>query len=164
GYADSGVTERVISQLLTELDGLEELRNVVVLAATNRPDIIDPALLRPGRFDRLIYVAPPDLEARKKILQVHLRGKPLADDVDADKIAERTEHYVGADLEAVCKEAAMTAIREYINRDRPDKGAKPSFKIEMRHFEEALKKVKPIGKSRLEEYEEWAKAFEGSFH
>ncbi|MGC8849434.1 MAG: AAA family ATPase, partial [Candidatus Bathyarchaeia archaeon] len=134
------------------------------LAATNRPDIIDPALLRPGRFDRLIYVPPPDLEARKKILQIHLRGKPLADDVDVDKVAERTEHYVGADLEAVCKEAAMIAIREYINRNKPEKGVKPSFKIEMRHFEEALKKVKPIGKSRLEEYEEWAKAFEGSFH
>jgi transitional endoplasmic reticulum ATPase len=164
GYADSGVTERVISQLLTELDGLEELRNVVVLAATNRPDIIDPALLRPGRFDRLIYVPPPDLEARKEILRVHLRGKPLAEDVDVDKLAEQTEHYVGADLEAICKEASMIAIREYINREKPDKGVKPSFKIEMRHFEEALKKVKPLGKSRLEEYEEWAKAFEGSFH
>jgi len=89
------VTERVISQLLTEIDGLEELRGVVVIAATNRPDIIDPALLRPGRFDKLLYVPPPDVNARKEILKIHLKKKPLAEDVDIEELAKRTEGYTG---------------------------------------------------------------------
>jgi len=105
GVGDSHVTERVISQLLTEMDGLEELRGVIVIAATNRPDIIDPALLRPGRFDKLLYIPPPDLEARKEILRIHTRKKPLAEDVDLDEIAKKTEGYTGADLEAVCNTA-----------------------------------------------------------
>ncbi|MGQ9543495.1 MAG: CDC48 family AAA ATPase [Candidatus Bathyarchaeia archaeon] len=159
GFGDSHVTERVISQLLTELDGLEELRNVVVLAATNRPDIIDPALLRPGRFDRIIGIKPPDKEARKEIFKIHLKGKPLSEDVDLDSLAEKTENYVGADIESVCREASMLAIREYV-KERADRKDKPDFKIGMRHFEEALRKVKVIGRSRLEQYEEWARRFE----
>ncbi len=154
----SHVTERVVSQLLTEMDGLEDLHNVTVIAATNRPDILDLALLRPGRFDRLIYVPVPDKDARKEIFRIHLRGKPLADDVDIDKLAERTEGYTGADIEAVCNEATILALREYIqsgkNPEEPE-----SAKIEMKHFEEALKKVKPLSKEEREMYERMMKKF-----
>ncbi|MEM2843198.1 MAG: CDC48 family AAA ATPase [Candidatus Bathyarchaeia archaeon] len=162
-YGESHVTERVISQLLTEMDGLEELRNVTVIAATNRPDILDPALLRPGRFDRLIYVKPPNKKARIEILKVHLRGKPLSEDVNIEELAEKTEDYVGADLEAVCREASMLAMREYIKANAEKIGETPNFKILMKHFEEALKKVKPTSKSTLERYEEWAKKFESIY-
>jgi len=162
GLGDSHVTERVISQLLTEMDGIEELRGVVVIAATNRPDIVDPALLRPGRFDKLLYVPPPDLEARKEILKIHTRKKPLADDVDLDEIAKKTEGYTGADLEALCNTAVMLAIREYIavNKDPEEakKGVK-RLKVHMRHFEEALKRVKPISRKELEMYQKISKEF-----
>ncbi|RLF51190.1 MAG: AAA family ATPase [Thermoplasmata archaeon] len=158
---DTHVTERVISQLLTELDGLEELRDVTVIAATNRPDIIDPALLRPGRFDRLIYIPPPDKEARKEIFKIHTRKKPLAKNVDLDELAEKTEGYTGADIAAVCNEAVMAAIREYISKGgKMDKEEIKKLKIEKRHFEEALKNVKPIAKEELERYVEIAKKFE----
>ncbi len=153
----SHVTERVVSQLLTEMDGLESLHNVTVIAATNRPDMLDNALLRPGRFDRLIYVPVPDKEARKEIFSIHLRGKPLAEDVDIDKLAERTEGYTGADIEAVCNEATMLALREYIeNGGDPEN---PTAKIEMKHFERALKNVKPLSKEEREMYEKMAKKF-----
>jgi transitional endoplasmic reticulum ATPase len=153
---DSNVTERVVSQLLTEMDGLEELRGVVVIAATNRPDIIDPALLRPGRLDRLIYVGPPDFEARKAIFKVHLKGKPLAEDVDIDHLAKITDGYVGADIEAIVREASLLAMRETIklgdSREEVKKKLK-DLKIEKRHFEEALKKLKPtVTKDELERY------------
>jgi transitional endoplasmic reticulum ATPase len=163
GLGDSHVTERVISQLLTELDGLEELRNVTVIAATNRPDIIDPALLRPGRFDRLIGIKPPSKDARREIFKIHLDGKPLAADVDLDVLAEKTEDYVGADIEAVCREASMLAIREYLKSSGGKKEGRPSFQLRMKHFEEALGKVKAVGKSRLEQYDEWARRFEETF-
>ncbi|MEM2820590.1 MAG: CDC48 family AAA ATPase, partial [Candidatus Bathyarchaeia archaeon] len=143
GYGDSGVTERVISQLLTEMDGIEELRGVVVIAATNRPDIVDPALLRPGRFDKLLYVPLPDLEARKEILKIHLRKKPLAEDIDIDELAKRTEGYTGADLSAICNTAVMLAIREHIMNSKGPEEAKENLKelkVYKRHFEEALKK------------------------
>ncbi len=154
---DTHVTERVVSQLLTELDGLEELKDVVVIAATNRPDLIDPALLRPGRIERHVYIPPPDKEARKEIFRIHLRGKPLAEDVSIDELAERTEGYTGADIEAVCREAAMLAIREAVkpgmSREEVKEIAK-SIKISKRHFEEALKKVKPsLTKEDLKRYE-----------
>jgi len=155
-FGDSHVTERIISQILTELDGLEELKGVTVIAASNRPDIIDPALLRPGRFDQLIYIPLPDLETRKKIFEVHLRGKPLAGDVDIDRLAEQTDGYSGADIAAVCNEAVMAAIREYIaknGRDIGDKDEKIDCEITMKHLEEALKKVKPMSKSRREQLE-----------
>ncbi|MHA1331082.1 MAG: AAA family ATPase, partial [Candidatus Hodarchaeales archaeon] len=125
----SGVNERVISQLLTELAGIEPLRDVVVLAATNRPDMIDPALLRPGRFDRVLYVPPPDEESRRLILKIHTSKMPLAEDVDIDRLAKETEFYVGADLEAICREAGMYALRENLDY------------VEWRHFESALSRV-----------------------
>jgi len=131
--ADSHVTERIVSQLLTEMDGIERLGNVVVIASTNRPDMIDPALLRPGRFDKLIYVPPPDKKARFQILKIHTRNMPLDMDVDLWRLAEMTEGYTGADLEALCREAAMEAMREDLN----------ATKVSMRHFEKALKKVRP---------------------
>jgi transitional endoplasmic reticulum ATPase len=129
----SGVTDRIVNQLLTEIDGIVPLQNVVVIGATNRPDILDPALLRPGRFDRVIYVPPPDKEARRQILEIHTRKVPLADDVDLDKLAEMTEGYTGADLEALVREAVMLKLREKFE-------AGP---VHMRHFEQALRKVPP---------------------
>jgi transitional endoplasmic reticulum ATPase len=120
GGSDAGVSERVVSQLLTELDGLEELEDVVVVATTNRRDLLDEALLRPGRFDQHIHVTPPDTAARVKILEVHTRDRPLADDVDLTALAERTEGFVGADIEAVCREAAAAAVREYVDGDVTD--------------------------------------------
>ncbi|AGO60899.1 MULTISPECIES: CDC48 family AAA ATPase [Ferroplasma] len=108
---DSGVTERIVNQLLTSMDGIEVLKGVVVIAATNRPDIIDPALLRAGRFDKIIYIPPPEEEGRLKILEVHTRKMPLAKDVDLKDIARKTDGYVGADLENLCREAGMMAYR-----------------------------------------------------
>ncbi|MEM3649413.1 MAG: CDC48 family AAA ATPase [Candidatus Jordarchaeaceae archaeon] len=135
GAGDSQVTERVISSLLTEIDGLEALHDVVVIGATNRPDILDPALLRPGRFDRLILVPAPDDAARLQIFELYTRGRgmPLGDDVDLEKLNKEAKNFVGADIEAVCREAAILALREDINAD----------KVYMRHFEAALKKVHP---------------------
>ncbi len=158
---DSHVTERVVSQLLTEMDGLEELRGVVVIAATNRPDMLDPALLRPGRLDRLLYIPPPDREAREEIFRIHTKGKPLAEDVDFGKLAEAAENYTGADISAVCNEAAMLAIREYVTSGKPLEKEKlqKELKIEMRHFEEAMKKVKPISPEELEMYVKAAEKF-----
>jgi transitional endoplasmic reticulum ATPase len=142
---DSGVGERVVSQLLTELDGVEDLDDVVIIAATNRPDLIDSALLRPGRLDRHVHVPVPDEEARKAIFEVHTKNKPLADDVDLDQLAERSEGYVGADIEAVTREAAMIATRELIGSVDPDDvdGSVGNVRITMDHFEEALEEVSP---------------------
>lgn len=166
GVGDSHVTERVISQLLTELDGLEELRGVVVIAATNRPDIIDPALLRPGRFDRLIYIPPPDLKARKQIFEIHTRGKPLDSDVNLDELAALTEGYTGADIAAVCNEAVMLAIREYINSGKVDEKTEDFSKCKIRkaHFEKVLEKVRPIPKKQLEWYTKIAEEFAMAVH
>ncbi|MCG2827693.1 CDC48 family AAA ATPase [Methanothermobacter sp. K4] len=133
--ADSGVTQRVVNQLLTEIDGLEELQDVAVIAATNRPDILDPALLRPGRFDRHVKVEDPDREARLAIFKVHTKDMPLADDVDLKKLADKTEGYVGADIEAVCREAAMLTLRENMEAEE----------VPMKHFLEAMEKIKPKG-------------------
>ncbi|MGC8663206.1 MAG: CDC48 family AAA ATPase [Thermoplasmata archaeon] len=130
-YSDSGVTERIVNQLLTSMDGIENMEGIVVIASTNRPDIIDPALLRPGRFDRLVYIPPPDKEARLKILQVHTRNMPLAEDVDLKNIADKIENYVGADIENICREAGMFAIRE--NRE----------KVTRKDFERAIEKIPP---------------------
>jgi len=162
GYGDSHVTERVISQLLTEMDGIEELRGVIVLAATNRPDIVDPALLRPGRFDKLLYVPLPDLEARKEILGIHLRRKPLAEDVDIEELAKKTEGYTGADLAAICNTAVMLAIREHVMNNKTPEEAKKSLKelkVYRRHLEAALKKVKPMSQRELEMYKRISEEF-----
>lgn len=154
----TNVTERVVSQLLTEMDGLEELHNVIVIAATNRPDMLDRALLRPGRFDRMVYVPVPDKDARKEIFNIHLRGRPLAEDVDIEKLAETTEGYTGADIEAVCNEATMLAIREYISQGKNPENPEEA-RIAMKHFEEALKRVKPLSKEERELYEKMAEKF-----
>jgi transitional endoplasmic reticulum ATPase len=154
---DSGVSERVVSQLLTELDGLEELEDVVVVATTNRPDLIDAALLRPGRFDRHVHVPVPDEDARRAILAVHTRSKPLADDVDLDDLAARTEGYVGADIEALTREASMAATREFINSVSPEEAADAvgNVRITMDHFEQALDEVSPsVDADTRERYEE----------
>ena len=142
--SDSQVTERVISQILTEMDGLEELHNVTTIAATNRADLVDPALLRPGRFDRHIYIPPPDLETRKAILAIHTKRKPVAPDVALDDIARRTEKYTGAELAAVCNEAAMLALRETATQlPSLDEAALKEVRITKAHFEAALRRVQP---------------------
>ena len=137
---DSHVTERVISQVLTEMDGLEDLKGVVVIGATNRPDIIDEALLRPGRFDRILEVPIPDKEARKQIFQIQTRKKPLdASSVNIDMLVDVTEGMTGADIAALVNAAAMTAIKEYIENKEKSGG---KLKISMKHFEAALNKIK----------------------
>ncbi|AMM54344.1 CDC48 family AAA ATPase [Pyrococcus kukulkanii] len=152
------VTDRIINQLLTEMDGLVENSGVVVIAATNRPDIIDPALLRPGRFDRLILVPAPDEKARLEIFKVHTRNMPLAKDVDLKELAKRTEGYTGADIAAVCREAAMIAMRRALEQGILKEGMKADeirriAKVTMKDFEEALKKIGPsVSKETMEYY------------
>jgi len=164
-YGDSHVTERVISQMLTELDGLEELKDVVVIAATNRPDIVDPALLRPGRLDRWIYVPPPEKKERKEIFAIHLKGKPLAEDVDLEELAEKTNEYVGADIEAICREATMLVLREVLQPDMDRETAKKKakkIKITRKHLEDAIKKIKPSAKGEtLKKFEEMSEELLG---
>ena len=153
GGGDSGVTERIVNQLLTSMDGVEVLQGVVVIGATNRPDILDRALIRAGRFDKMIYIPPPDKEARLKILKVHTRNMPLDQDINLQKIAEITDGYVGADLENLCREAGMMAYRNdpeaslVSNGDftRAMKVIKPSVDQEVINFYENM--AKNIGKS-----------------
>jgi transitional endoplasmic reticulum ATPase len=128
--------------LLTELDGLEALKEIVVIAATNRPDMIDPALLRAGRFDRLVLVGQSTREGRRNIFQIHTRDIPLSSNVSIDELADITEGYVGADIEAVCREAVMLALRENFSVE----------KIDMKHFREALNKVRPTLSENLMGY------------
>jgi transitional endoplasmic reticulum ATPase len=144
GHDVSGVTDRIVNQLLTEMDGIEPLRGVVVVGATNRPDLLDPALLRPGRFDRVIFVPPPDIKARYEILKIHTRKIPLSEDVELIQLAKATEGYSGADLEALVREAVMLALREDM-RPRP---------ISYKYFQKAMEYVKPsLTRERLEAYE-----------
>jgi transitional endoplasmic reticulum ATPase len=133
GYGDSGASERVISQLLTEIDGIESLQNVLVIAATNRPDMLDAAVLRPGRFDRLIYVPSPELESLKEIFKIHSRSMPLSHDVVLDEVARKAQGYSGADIEAICREAAMNALREDVN----------ATEVTRRDFDVAIERVGP---------------------
>jgi len=144
GSADSHVTERVISQLLTELDGIEELKGIVVLAASNRPDIIDPALLRPGRFDVQLELPVPDEKARLGIFKIHTKDKPLANDVKLESLAKITEGLVGSGIEGICRSASMLAIREFVNElgSRPEASEISAFKIAAKHFEQALETVR----------------------
>ncbi|OPY33386.1 MAG: VCP-like ATPase [Methanomassiliicoccales archaeon PtaU1.Bin124] len=159
--SDSHVTERVISQLLTEMDGLESLHNVVIIAATNRPDIIDPALIRPGRFDRMVSVGVPDLETRKDILKVHTRRKPLAPDVSLDELAHKTDGYTGADLSAVVNEAVMAAIREAVAQgDEVPPERMKDIMITKKHFEIGLAKYLPRSKAEAKKFEKIVKDFE----
>ena len=142
--AGTNVSERVVNQLLTELDGLEEMGEVMVIAATNRPDMIDPALIRSGRFDRLVMVGSPDQAGREKILQIHTENTPLAPDVSLKEIAEITDGYVGSDLESICREAAIEALRD-------DDGAE---EVEMSHFRKAIESVRPTITDDLMDYYE----------
>ncbi|HKH86756.1 MAG TPA: CDC48 family AAA ATPase [Nitrososphaera sp.] len=162
-FGTSHVTERVISQILTELDGLEVLTNVVVIAATNRPDIIDTALLRPGRFDRLLYVPPPDYESRKQIIHIHTKKKPLAEDTNIDNLAAKMDGYTGADIAAVASAAVMLALREHISKyGKPQEAQSHAkeLKIHMRHFEEAMKKIRPLSTQELDMYKMISERFE----
>jgi transitional endoplasmic reticulum ATPase len=144
---DSHVTERVISQMLTEMDGLEDLKGVVVIGATNRPDIIDEALLRPGRFDRILEVPLPDKESRLQIFQIHTKKKPLDSSVDLNKLVDMTEGYTGADIAAVVNAAAMSAIKRHLSsqgvsgKEKKQQQQQP-LKILMTDFEAAMDKVK----------------------
>jgi len=170
---DTGVTERIVNQLLAEMDGIEKLENVVIIAATNRPDILDPALLRPGRFDRLIYVPPPDKQARLEILKVHTRKVALDEDVSLEELAERTEGYTGADLAALVREATLRALREAMKacgskaeKECTDQSCKDTkiqeclkgslIKVGKRHFDEALRKVRPsVSNEMVQFYQSW---------
>jgi transitional endoplasmic reticulum ATPase len=149
GYGDTNVTERVVSQLLTELDGLEELQRVVVLAATNRVDIVDHALLRAGRFDRMLQVPAPDKNARLEILKIHTAKNPLADDVNLERIAEKTEGYTGADLAGLVSAAVMMALEEHVDKYKSVEEVKKhatEVRVTAKHFDEALKKIKPTSR------------------
>ncbi|MFA4960327.1 MAG: CDC48 family AAA ATPase [Candidatus Pacearchaeota archaeon] len=146
GYGSvSDSNESLINTLLTELDGLEDLKNVIVIGATNRPDILDPALMRPGRFDRIVYVPVPEREERLKIFKIHTRGMPLDKDIDLLKLADETEGYTGADIESLAREAAILALRENIEAN----------KVTKKHFETAMEKVRPsVSKSDQERYKQ----------
>ncbi|MBA3576415.1 MAG: CDC48 family AAA ATPase [Sphingomonas sp.] len=144
GLGEPQVTERVVNTILAEMDGLEELNNVVVIGATNRPNLIDPALLRPGRFDELIYVGPPDMAGRRRILAIHTGTMPLADDVDLDAMAKRTDRFTGADLEDLVRRAGLSALRRGLD----------SPKVTMADFETALGDTRAsVTEQMLEEYE-----------
>jgi len=146
GFGDSGVSERVISQLLTEMDGIVALEDIVVIAATNRPDIVDPAVLRPGRFDRLIYVPEPDEKSRLQIFKIYTKNMPLAKDVGLSQLVAIAKNYSGADIEALCREAGMHALRRDVN----------AKEVTMIDFQEAIKSVGP---SITSDMEKWYKSF-----
>ncbi|MBA3044295.1 AAA family ATPase, partial [archaeon] len=151
GAGESRVAERMVNQLLTSMDGMEALENVVVIGATNRPDILDRALLRAGRFDRLILIPVPDKEARLKILNVHTKSMPLKD-VSLEELSEKTDGYVGADIESLCREAALISLRENMNAKTVTK----------KHFEEAIKSVTPsVTDETVKYYERIAKELAG---
>src|SRR3989339_1258118 len=142
---EGNVTERVVNTLLAEMDGLEELNDVIVIGATNRPDVVDPALLRPGRFDRLMLTPPPSEEGRVQILKIHTKKMPLTQDVDLKELATSTDGYVGADIESLCREAGIEALRESID----------AKEVNMSHFKKALKRVKPsVSKDIFERYKD----------
>jgi len=146
GFSDSGVSERVISQLLTEMDGIVTLQDIVVVAATNRPDMVDPAVLRPGRFDRLIYVPEPDEKSRLQIFKLYTKGMPLSKDVDLNQLTVATKYYSGADIESLCREAAMHTLRRDVN----------AAEVTMKDFQDAIKEVGP---SVSPDMEKWYKSF-----
>jgi transitional endoplasmic reticulum ATPase len=155
GESSTGVQERVVSQFLTELDGLESLGDVVVIGATNRPDMIDKALLRPGRFEKVVEVPLPDTAAREEIFDVHTRSVPL-DDVDLPSLAAATEGYTGSDIEAVCREASLLAIEEYLagNEYRTDTDTIGTLRVGREEFDRALEAVGPSVTAEMRDYYE----------
>ena len=146
GMSDSGVSERVISQLLTEMDGITSMHDIVVVAATNRPDMVDSAVLRPGRFDRLIYVPEPDEKSRLQIFKIYTKDMPIGNDVDLNQLTISTKYYSGADVESLCREAAMHALRRDVN----------SREVTMKDFQDAMKEMGP---SITPDMEKWYKSF-----
>jgi len=151
--AGNNVSERVVNQLLTELDGLEEMEDVMVIGATNRPDIIDPALLRSGRFDRLVMIGQPTEEGREEILRIHTDDTPMAPDVSLRELAEITDSYVGSDLASIAREGAIEALREDADAEE----------VEMRHFRRAMESVRPtITDELLDYYERVKEEFRGT--
>ncbi len=146
GMSDSGVSERVISQLLTEMDGILTLQDIVVIAATNRPDMVDSAVLRPGRFDRLIYVPEPDEKSRLQIFKIYTKNMPICADVDLNQLTTVTKYYSGADIESLCREAAMHALRRDVSAQQ----------VTMKDFQEAMKEMGP---SITPDMEKWYKSF-----
>ncbi len=151
GY-DSRVSERIVNQLLVEMDGMEELEGVVVLAATNRPDMIDTALLRPGRFDIFIFTPPPNLATRQAIFSVHTRNMPLADDVEIDQLALVTEGFSGADIQNVCRKAVLAVLRKNLEASL----------VNMSHFQEAITSTQPsITQEIMEKFTLFATQFLG---
>jgi transitional endoplasmic reticulum ATPase len=146
GMSDSGVSERVISQLLTEMDGITTLQDIVVIAATNRPDMVDSAVIRPGRFDRLIYVPEPDDKSRLQIFKIYTKNMPLEKDVDLNQLAAVTKYYSGADIESLCRESAMHALRRDVKAQA----------VTMKDFQDALKEMGP---SITPDMEKWYKSF-----
>ncbi len=156
GLGESMVTERVVSQLLTELDGIQELQDVIVLAATNRIDMVDPALLRAGRFDKLIYVPLPDRAARKQILEIHFKGKPLSPEVSIDRIADITDGFSGADLAAIANTAVSLVVQEFVSKYPTPEEAKKHLEeamITQKHIDQAINRVKATKEGRLPEKE-----------
>ncbi len=152
GDVGSNVSERVVNQLLTEMDGLEEMEEVMVIGATNRPDMIDPALIRSGRFDRLVMIGEPNTEGREEILRIHTDGMPLSPDVSLRELAELSEGYVGSDLETIARESAIEALRQ--DGDATEVG--------MRHFRQAMDGVRPTVTDEIREYyEEMEDEFRG---
>jgi len=143
GGTEANVTERVISQMLTEMDGIEELRGVVILGATNRPDMLDPALLRAGRFEVRLELPVPDKDTRRTIFEVHTRDKPLVEGVDLDALAEQTEGFVGSDIEAVCRQASMESIKRFLEGGDPERD--PSeMAVGMKEFSAAIEQVRKL--------------------
>ncbi|MHA1648881.1 MAG: AAA family ATPase, partial [Candidatus Helarchaeota archaeon] len=166
-YKGSQVYESVLNQLLTEIDGIEDLKNVAIIASTNRPDIIDPALLRPGRFDALLKVPAPNREERLEILKVHTKNMPLAEDVDLNSIAARTEYYSGADLENLCREAGMIAIRELTSSStadlqNPEVLKSLNIKVRKEHFDTILNRMTPsLNEDIINWYDKFTKRLQG---
>jgi transitional endoplasmic reticulum ATPase len=154
GGGGMGTNDRVISQILTELDGISELHGVVVLAATNRPDMIDTALLRPGRFDRIVFVPNPDRRTRKRILDIYVTDKPIGTDVDLEKIADISDGFSGADTSAIVNTAVSLVLHEYLARyPTPEEAAKHASEahVMMRHFEDSVKKIRTQRERKPEE-------------